>query len=289
MASIPFFVFLVAVFLLNPACILDGHAGAIGPEQERESTRKHFVLVHGANLGAWSWYKLITLLKSDGHRVTAFDLAGNGRNPRRLDEVASFFEYVQPLTDFMASLPDGETVVLVGHSYGGICISLAMENFPKKISVAVFVTAFMPNYTNPLATVLETYFNATSSDTFLDSIVVYDSNNQVLFGPECTETKLYNDSPTEDVELTKTLLRPTGLYMDDLSEPLLTQNNFGSVTRVFIIAEDDQILPVDYQKYMIENSPPKEVKSINGSDHMVMSSKPDELYLTLQEIADKYN
>ncbi|XP_059670896.1 methyl jasmonate esterase 1-like [Cornus florida] len=293
MPSIPFFVFLVAVFLLNPKRILECRAGAIRPiERELESTRKHFVLVHGSNLGAWSWYKLITLLKSAGHNVTALDLAANGRDPRRLDEVASFFEYAQPLTDFMASRPNGEKVVLIGHSYGGYPISLAMERFPKKISVAVFLTALMPKYKDPPITLQVAYFNATSSNSLLDTLIVYDSNHQPvskLFGPKYIVAKVYNDSPTEDQELAITLVRPTGFYSNDLKKPLLTQNKYGSVTRVFIISGDDQVVPVDFQKYMIKNNPPEEVMSIAGSDHMVMTSKPAELYHTLQQIADKYD
>ncbi|XP_059670895.1 methyl jasmonate esterase 1-like [Cornus florida] len=296
MPSIPFFIFLVAVFLLNPKCILECRAGAIRlerpMERELEGTRKHFVLVHGSNLGAWSWYKLITLLKSAGHNVTALDLAANGRDPRRLDEVASFFEYTQPLTDFMASLPNGEKVVLIGHSYGGYSISLAMERFPEKIPVAVFLTALMPNYKDPPINLQEAYFNATSSDSLLDSTIVYDSNHQpvsVLFGPKYIVAKVYNDSPTADQELAITLVRPTGFYLNDLKKSLLTQNKYGSVTRVFIISGDDQVVPVDFQKYMIKNNPPKEVMSIAGSDHMVMTSKPVELYHTLQQIADKYD
>ena len=47
----------------------------------------------------------------------------------------------------MESLPADERVVLVGHSLGGLAISQAMEKFPEKVSVAVFVTASMPGPT----------------------------------------------------------------------------------------------------------------------------------------------
>ncbi|XP_059623775.1 methyl jasmonate esterase 1-like [Cornus florida] len=305
MASIQFSVFLVAAFLLSPTCLCvpRSRIGAraygflrLGSELPMEqelmenTTGKHFVLVHGSNLGAWCWYKLITLLKAAGHNVTALDLAASGRDPRRQDEVATFFEYAQPLTDFMASLPNETKVVLVGHSYGGLSISLAMEHFPEKISVAVYVTALMPNYTTPPATVVEQYINTTSP--LVDSEVEYDSNNQpvsVLVGPKDLVANLYNNSPTKDQDLAKTLVRRTGFYLNDLSEPLLTENNYGSVTRVFIMSGDDRSVIVDLQKYMIENSPPEEVKFIAESDHMVMISKPFELYISLQQIADKYN
>lgn len=34
-------------------------------------------------------------------------------------------------------------VILVGHDFGGACISYAMEAFPSKISKAIFVAAAM--------------------------------------------------------------------------------------------------------------------------------------------------
>lgn len=119
------------------------------------SEKKHFVLVHGGCLGAWSWYKVDTLLREAGHRVTAFDLAASGINPKQLDELSSIYDYHQPLTDFMASLPDGEKVILVGHSFGGFGIALASESYWKKILVAVYASADMPNYKSSPATILE--------------------------------------------------------------------------------------------------------------------------------------
>ncbi|KAH9663412.1 methylesterase 10 [Citrus sinensis] len=68
--------------------------------------RKHFVLVHGSCLGAWCWYKVVTLLKLAGHHVSAIDLGASGVNSKRLDdEIASISDYLQPLMEFMACLP----------------------------------------------------------------------------------------------------------------------------------------------------------------------------------------
>jgi pimeloyl-ACP methyl ester carboxylesterase len=44
----------------------------------------------------------------------------------------------------VADASDGERLVLVGHSFGGLSVALAMEKFPRKVAVAVFVTAAMP-------------------------------------------------------------------------------------------------------------------------------------------------
>lgn len=110
---------------------------------------EHFVLVHGAGHGAWCWFRLVPLLKSLGQRVTALDLGSSGIDPKRLDELRSVHDYVQPVMDFVASLPQGQKVVLVGHSYGGLALSLVMESFPEKIRVAVFISAYMPNHVSP--------------------------------------------------------------------------------------------------------------------------------------------
>lgn len=102
------------------------------------------MLVHGMCHGAWCWYKIATLLEAAGHRVSAPDLLAAGTNPGKIEEVESFADYCWPLLEAMAAVPDDEKVILVGHSLAGFVIALAMERFPEKVSVAVFVTAVMP-------------------------------------------------------------------------------------------------------------------------------------------------
>lgn len=114
---------------------------------------KHFVLVHGVCHGAWSWYKLVALMRSSGYNVTALDLGASGINPKQVLEIPRLSDYFSPLMKFMASLPTHEKVVLVGHSFGGFAVSKAMEIFPEKISVSVFVTAGMPGPTLNATTV----------------------------------------------------------------------------------------------------------------------------------------
>jgi len=119
------------------------------PQHSHDEKPKHFVLVHGACLGAWSWYKLIPPLKSYGHNVTAIDLAASGINPVRVNEVRTISDYSKPLIDFMESIPSTAKVILVGHSLGGLAISQAMELFPQKVSLAIFVSAVMPGPSFP--------------------------------------------------------------------------------------------------------------------------------------------
>ncbi|XP_060190028.1 putative methylesterase 11, chloroplastic isoform X2 [Lycium barbarum] len=103
----------------------------------------HFVLVHGGGFGAWCWYKTIALLEEAGFKVTAVDLTGSGVHSSDTNSIISLSQYAKPLTDFLQKLADGEKVILVGHDFGGACVSFAMELYPSKVSKAVFVAATM--------------------------------------------------------------------------------------------------------------------------------------------------
>lgn len=88
----------------------------------------------------------------------------------------------------------------------------------------------------------------------------------------------------QDVTLAISLVR----YFPIINEEIkLTKEKYGSVRRVFIVSRQDNTIKEDQQMWMIAKNPPDEVKVINGSDHMVMSSKPLELAFHLQEIAQK--
>jgi len=69
----------------------------------------------------------------------------------------------------------------------------------------------------------------------------------------------------------------------------VTKNRNGRVPKVFIIAEKDNLITGDFQRWIIQNTGPyADVKKIENSDHMAMFSKPKELSLELLKIAYKY-
>lgn len=71
---------------------------------------QHYVFVHGAQHGAWCWYKMKNLLEIAGHRVTAVDLMSAGISTVNADHVESFDQYNQPLYDLIESLSLTEKV-----------------------------------------------------------------------------------------------------------------------------------------------------------------------------------
>ncbi|KAH7685059.1 alpha/beta-Hydrolases protein [Dioscorea alata] len=170
---------------------------------EKQCTRnKHFVLVHGACHGAWSWYKLVTLLEKEGHKVTALDLLASGRQPFGIDKVQSFQHYVQPLIEVMSSLAHKEKVILVGHSLGGVAISLAMEAFPEKIAAAVYVAGIAPGIDFPASEFFNKFFVRNSAESLLDTQVSFDDGpdnppTSLWFGPKLIASRMYQLCPHE--------------------------------------------------------------------------------------------
>ncbi|KAL5061511.1 hypothetical protein RYX36_023248 [Vicia faba] len=199
------------------------------------------------------------MLKSAGHNVTTIELAASGINPIQVQEIRQISQYYEPLMTFMESLPPNEKVILVGHSLGGVSISVAMEKLPHKISVAVFVTAYVlsQNLTYPAILQEQARRNISSLDT---QSFFFDGPNKPatarMVGPKFMASRMYQLSPPE-------------------------------VPKIFIISKSDNLITEDLQKWMIERSGPfAEMKVIKDSDHMVMFSKPEKLASILLKIAN---
>ncbi|PHT41981.1 hypothetical protein CQW23_20835 [Capsicum baccatum] len=204
----------------------------------------------------------------------AIDLGGSGISPKQVLEVPRLSDYFSPLMDFLTSVHAHEKVVLVGHSLGGFAISRAMESFPQNILVAIFVTAVMPGPTLNATTIYSKGNRLVASQ--LDDRVTYD------YGP-------YNPPTTFNFGtkyLANNLMRPRYLYnLEDISKvKALSSNRYGSVRRVFIVAGEDKQLTKEFQQWMIERNPPDEVKEIPDADHMVMMSRPLQLFTLLLRI-----
>ncbi|XP_048565916.1 probable esterase PIR7A [Triticum urartu] len=252
---------------------------------------RHFVLVHGLCHGAWCWYRVATVLRTAGHSVTAPDLAACGASPVRVDEVRSFAEYSRPLTDAVAAVPPGEKVVLVGHSYGGYSLALAMEAHPDKVAVAVFVAAAMPAAGCPMSHLLSQIMEETATDAATDSVpAVIGAAETFLLGPERLSRRLYQRSPAEDLALATALVRPARWFLGDaaMTESVLTADRYGAVRRACVVTEEDATWAAESQRRMASRCPGVEVAAVEGADHMPMLSTPHQLAAVLMEIADKY-
>ncbi|KAL0384165.1 UNVERIFIED_CONTAM: putative esterase PIR7A [Sesamum radiatum] len=262
----------------------------------QDTNAKHFVLIHGSGHGAWCWYKLVALLRSSGHDVTALDMAASGINLQQVLDVPTISNYFRPLMDFMDSVPTRETVILVAHSSGGLAVSLAMERFPDKISVSVFVTALMPGTSLNISTLSQEFLRS-QQGSLMDSRYSYDNGadkppTTLMLGPKYLSVNMYQLSPIQDWSLATMLVRPVYLYTEeDMSRELvLSSKKYGSISRVYIMTDEDKVARKELQQWMVRQNPPDKVVEIKGSDHMVMMSRPTELFdVLLLLIAQNYS
>ncbi|KAJ1285755.1 hypothetical protein BS78_03G301400 [Paspalum vaginatum] len=252
---------------------------------------RHIVLVHGACLGGWSWFKVAAPLRAAGYRVDTPDLAASGVDPRPLREVPTFRDYTQPLLDLLASLPPGDRVVLVGHSLGGVNIALAAETFPDKVAAAVFLCAFMPDCEARPSHVIEKFIEGNWLDWMDTEMKAQDEGKlptSMMFGPRILREKFFQLCSPEDLTLATSLLRVSSMFVEDLAaQQPLSKGGYASVRKVYVVCTEDYAIVEAFQLWMVENNPVDEVREI-AADHLVMLSRPSELLRCITDIADAY-
>uniref|UniRef100_M8BBP2 AB hydrolase-1 domain-containing protein n=1 Tax=Aegilops tauschii TaxID=37682 RepID=M8BBP2_AEGTA len=129
---------------------------------------------------------------------------------------------------------------------------------------------------------MEEFSRRTTPDFFMDSerMVLETSEGPrpaLVFGPKLLAAKLYDRSSAE--------------FVDDpmvKDETLLTDANYGSVKKVYVVAMEDAVFSEEMQRWMVDLSPGTEAEEIAGADHMAMFSKPRELCDVLLRIASKH-
>jgi pimeloyl-ACP methyl ester carboxylesterase len=102
-----------------------------------------FVLVHGAWHGGWCWRRVTPLLRAAGHEAFAPTLTGLGERAHLISAAVNLDTHVQ---DVLAVLKceDLTHVILVGHSYGGMVITVVADRAPERLSHLVYLDAFVP-------------------------------------------------------------------------------------------------------------------------------------------------
>ncbi|XP_010511946.1 PREDICTED: putative methylesterase 15, chloroplastic [Camelina sativa] len=270
--------------VLKPNQLLDKELKVEGAETKR------FVLVHGGGFGAWCWYKTITLLEKHGFQVDAVDLAGSGVSSFDTNNITSLAQYAKPLLHFFDTLKPSEKVILVGHDFGGACMSYAMEMYPSKISKAVFISAAMLANAQSILDLFNQ--QPESNNDLMEQVHLFLYANgkknpptAVDFDRSLLRDFFFNQSPPKDVALASVSMRPIP-FAPVLEKLHVSEKNYGSIRRFYIkTTEDDYAVPVSLQEAMIKSNPPEQVFHLKGSDHAPFFSRPQSLNRILVEIS----
>ena len=154
-----------------------------------------FVLVHGAWHGGWCFEHLASELRRRGHGTVAIDLPAG-------DVTAGNVAYAGVVA---AALPDGDDIVLVGHSLAGLTIPLVAARRP--VRSVVYLCALVPEPGRGIVDRLRD-----GEEIFVpgfSAAVVRDDQGR-SFWPEREPAihDLYHDCPRADAEAAFARLRP---------------------------------------------------------------------------------
>ena len=104
---------------------------------ERTAT---FVLVHGGFHGGWCWKRVADRLLTLGHHVYTPTQTGLGERAHLLDSSIGLDTFVQDVVGVIEAEELTE-VILVGHSFGGISVTGAVDRVPERIRHLVYLDA----------------------------------------------------------------------------------------------------------------------------------------------------
>lgn len=234
---------------------------------------KNYVLVHGGWEGSFFWKKIKDALIEKGHKVKLVDLPGSYGNEQSIDKV-TLENYVTETLKVINEF--NEKVILVGHSLAGIIISDVAEKISKKIEKLIYVTA-------PLLKNGESLLELMQSDLQGQMLPRVVFSEDMSYGTVDEDT--WREVAFHDVEEEVILDVLPKMADKQATEPFMTKSklseeNFGSVPKIYVRTINDRAMSIGIQDQMIKNWKVDEVRSL-VSGHFPTFSVPNELLKAL--------
>ena len=236
------------------------------------------VLVHGAFAGAWCWEPVIPELEAAGHDVVAIDLPGAGEDHTPVEEV-TLDAYAERICEALSEHA-GQSM-LVGHSMGGVAITQAAARCTPKISLMVYVCAFLPQDGQSL---IDLASQPEGADDQIQANMVVEGDPPVAhLPPEATRDAVYNCCTEEQAAWGIERRRPMAVI--PFATPVsLGDSGAAQIPRVYVHCAQDHSIPPALQRRMVRESPCQEVVELD-TDHSPYLSKTSELAAALKRWA----
>ncbi|AFU12495.1 alpha/beta fold hydrolase [Bacillus toyonensis] len=232
-----------------------------------------YVLVHGAWQGEWAWELVKPQLEALSHTVITLDLPGSGKDTNPSQNI-TLDSYVDAVTATINQ--QTEKVIVVGHSMGGIVITQTAELIPNKIDKLVYLCAFLPQNGESLGSKLD----GEAGPQF--SINENDMTAELI--PNLIEKTFLNATENEEIkEASSKKMRPQplGPFQQQLK---ISEENFGTVDRIYIETTLDRAIPIDFQRRMNTETPCSKIITLEA-DHSPFFSKATELVNCLHALS----
>ncbi len=222
-----------------------------------------FALVHGAWHGAWCWERLTPELEAFGHRVITVDLPVD-------DPSASFDDYADVVCEAVGDEP-GDDLVVVGHSLGGLTVSVVAARRPMRH--LVYLCALTPIPGQPFAQQLRDDAEMLNAD-YPKGLGPKDAlGRRAWVDRELAAFHLFGDCDDATVSAAFSRLRPQAVYPYGLPCSL---NEFPAVESTYVICAEDRMVNPDWSAAMARNRLGANVVEMPGS-HSPFLSRPREL------------
>jgi pimeloyl-ACP methyl ester carboxylesterase len=216
------------------------------------------ILVHGAFAESASWNRVIDPLLKDDHTVIA------AANPLR--GVASDAAAVSDLVRTVEG-----SVVLVGHSYGGMVISNVAAD-SGDISGLVYVAAFAPEAGESCITLSSQFPGSTLGDA-LRPVMRSDGTTDLSIDRDLFHAQFAADVPEEEAARMAATQRP--ITQEALEEASGDSPLWKDIPSWFIYGEEDRNIPAEVQRFMAERAGARRVTGIEGASHAIAASQPE--------------
>jgi pimeloyl-ACP methyl ester carboxylesterase len=218
-----------------------------------------YVLVHGVCHGGWCWSQVAERLVERGHDVVAVDLP-----------LTSLEDDAAEVRRALDAAP--APVVLVGHSYGGLVISMAAGGRTDVRHLVYVAAVMLDGDDDPGARFAE--FPPT---TLFQGDIVTDDGRLVI-PPDHAIVSFYAECDPDVAQAAAERLRPTALAC--LGTPTGAEP-WRTVPSTYVLCERDQAIHPDLQRWMSTRA--RTVVTFD-TDHSPFFSMPDELTEVLASV-----
>ena len=220
----------------------------------------HFILVHGICHGGWCWEETRKGLEYLGHTVSTPNLP--------LTSLIDDAKYVQALLDDI----DGPSI-LVGHSYGGMVISVAAHT-RTDVSHLVYAAAFLIDDNEDFLELASSYPN------YLRDYMVPVDDTSFTISDEGAYACFYNSCHPEVAARAVSKLRPTA---NACLAPYRIDTPWKTVNSTYILCNKDKAIVPELQQFMSQKA---EQTYTLDADHSPFYSSQNELLEILSGVID---
>lgn len=234
--------------------------------QDAETSTHTYVLVHGAFQDASAWSMVTPVLEAAGNTVIAINLPGRGDDTTPITDI-NLTLYRDAVVSAIES--QDQSVILVGHSFGGMVISAVAEAIPDRIERLVYLAAYLPRTGESLLDIASSEPDAQDAGFIIGDDGYISLPAEIFpfaFCPDCTPEQVTVVSESQ-------LSEPVA----PLAEPVtLTDENFGRIPKTYILTAFDLAVSPKLQIMMLANTPVDQVFGIQ-TGHTPYITAPETL------------